>query len=286
MNGLDNDKMDRHTRHDPVSAISESDATGETAAIFADIRQTMQIPLITSIWRTLVDIEGGLKAAWEMAKPLYETGQPAAALFKLREQATLPVPEPLAPGQLRCAGVPETDLPAIRALIEAYNRSNGLNLMALTGLVMAPAGVHPNDPIPPDPSPWSALPSLLAPADIDTDVWTLLQHLNRFGAVPGEEGLATIWRHLAHWPGLLAVIYAGLAPLQRDGTIQGSTQHILDIAQTEGVRLAHLRPESDPLPAAARQMITNYVRNPGLVARMVAIGHGLARWLQLPDGPT
>jgi len=284
MDDLDNDKMGGADRHDPVAAISEAEATGETAAIFADIRQTMQIPLITSIWRTLVDIEGGLSAVWNVARPLYETGQPAAALLKLQKRAVLPVPEPLVPGQLSCTGVPVEDLPVIRALIGAYNRSNGLNLMTLTGLVAPRSGAHPAYLTPPDPDPWPKLPPLPAPADIPANVWTFLHHINRFGAVPGEEGLATIWRHLAPWPGLLAVIYAGLAPHQRDGTIQRSTQHVLEIAQTEGARLAYLRPEVVSLPEAARRMITNYVRNPGLVARMVAIGHGLARWLEFPDG--
>jgi hypothetical protein len=279
---LGNDKLGQSGRHDPVAAISEAEATGETAAIFSDIRQTMQIPFITSIWRTLVDVEGGLSAAWALAKPLYESGQPAAALLRLREQAVLPLPEPLAPGQLSCAGVSAEDLAVIRALIAAYNRSNGLNLMALTGLVAPPAGAPPDASVPPDPPPWPQLPPLPAPVDIPADVWTFLYHINRFGAVPGEEGLATIWRHLAHWPGLLAVIYTGLAPLQQDGTIQRSTQHVLEIAQTEGARLAHLRPEVVRLPEAARRMIGNYVRNPGLVARMVAIGHGLGRWLESP----
>lgn len=283
MDYLGNVNVSRGGGHDPVAAISEAEATGETAAIFADIRRTMRIPMITSIWRTLVDIEGGLSATWEVTKPLYETGQPAAALMKLRAQAVLPVPEPLAPGQLSCAGVREEELPVILALIEAYNRSNGMNLMALTGLVVTPSGAPSNAPVPPDPPPWPELPPLPAPADIPADIWTLLRHINRFGAVPGEEGLATIWRHMAHWPGLLAVIYAGLAPLQRDGTIQRSKQQILEIAQAEGKRLAHLRPEIVPLPEVARQMITNYVLDPGLVARMVTIGHGLARWLQPPN---
>ena len=40
--------MSRGYRHDPVSAITEAEATGETAALFADIRETMQLPLLTS----------------------------------------------------------------------------------------------------------------------------------------------------------------------------------------------------------------------------------------------
>ena len=267
--------------HDPVLAIAEAEATGETAALFADIRETMQLPLVTSIWRTLASIEGGLQAVWHVTKPLYETGQPATALLSLREQARFPTPEPLAPGQLACAAVPPGDIPVIRAIVAAYNRSNGLNLIALTSLVVPPSGTPPNDPPPPAPSPWPALPPLPSQANVATDTWTLLQAINRFGAVPGEPGLATVWRHLAHWPGLLAVIHAALAPLQQDGTIQRSIQQVLDIAHREGSRLAHLRPEIVSMPETARAMITNYVLNLGLVARMVAIGHGLARWLEL-----
>ena len=270
--------------HDPVSAITEAEATGEIAALFADIRETMQLPLLTSIWRTLVGVDGGLRAVWDAARPLYETGQPAAALVRLREQATLPVPAPLVPGQLACAGVPPGDLPMIEAIIAAYNRSNGMSLIVLTSLVVTPSGTPLNRPVPPAPPPWPALPSLPTQADVTAATWMLLHHLNRFGAAPGEPGLATLWRHLAHWPGLLAVIHAALAPFQQDGTIQRSIQQVLEIAQQEGARLAHRRPEIVSMPEAARAMITNYVLNPGLVARMVAIGHGLARWLGLGNG--
>ena len=108
---------------------------------------------------------------------LYETGQPAAALLKLRTRASLPVPEPLVPGQLASAGVSANDLPVIRALIEAYNRSNGMNLMVITALVVRPSGMLANAPVPPAPPPWPALPPLLAQPDMAADTWTLLQHV-------------------------------------------------------------------------------------------------------------
>ena len=266
--------------HDPVSAIAEAEATGETAVIFADIRQTMQLPLITSIWRTLAGVKGGLRPVWAAAKPLYASGQPDAALCRVLERVVLPVPGPLVPGQLARAGVRAGDLPMILAILDAYNRSNGLNLMALTGLVATPAGLPANHPVPPPPSTWPILPPLLAQADMAADTWTLLHHLNRFGATPDEPGLATLWRHLAHWPGLLAVIHAGLAPLRKDGTIQRSIRQLLAGAQAEGASLARLRPERIDMPEAARAMIAHYVRHPGLVVRMVAIGHGLAHWLR------
>lgn len=279
--------MSEGYRHDPVSAIAEAEATGEAAAVFADIRRTMQLPLITSIWRTLAGVEGGLPAVWAMAKPLYASGQPDAALRRALERAVLPVPEPLVPGQLDRAGVSAGDLPAIRALLDAYNRSNGLNLMALTGLVATPSGPPANHSVPPAPSPWPILPPLLAQTDMAADTWTLLHELNRFGAekpTPDEPGLATLWRHLAHWPGLLAVIHAGLDPLQKDGTIRHAIRRLLAEAQAEGASLARLRPERIDMPETARAMVAQYVRHPGLVVRMVAIGHGLAHWLRQAAG--
>ena len=44
--------------YDPVTAVDEASATGRTAEIFADIRETMGIPLVTSIWRGLADMDG------------------------------------------------------------------------------------------------------------------------------------------------------------------------------------------------------------------------------------
>ena len=126
----------------------------------------------------------------------------------------------------------------------------------------------------------SPVPPLLSEADMAPDTWTFLQHVNSLGRTPGVSGLATLWRHLARWPGLLALIHAGFASLNRDGTTERSIQQVQDFVRAEGARLAHLRSQDVSLPDAARDMIETYVLNPGKVTRMVATGHGLARWLQ------
>ncbi len=262
---------------DPVSAIAENDARGEVADIFADIRATMDIPMLTSIWRTLVATDGGLPAAWAAAKPLYRTGLPAAALARVIAHADLPVPEQVVPGQLACAGVPPSELCAVRAIVDAYNRSNGMNMVALTALIVAPAATPWNDPQVASPSPWPTLRPLLAADDIDNETWTLLQEINGFGG--GKGGLATLWRHLAHWPGLLAVIHAGFAPLQQSGAFARAMQTVHELGRAEAARLAHLRPNPLALPDAPERMIVNYVATPEAVARMVTLGHVLARWL-------
>ncbi len=267
---------------DPVSAISETEATGETAAIFADIRATMEIPLITSIWRSLYDVEDGLPTAWRAVKPIYQSGQVAPALGRVIAAADLPVPEPLVPGQLACAGIGAGDLAAIRAIVDAYNRSNGMNMVALTALVVAPAGARPDDPVPPAPV-WPELRPLLAQEDIDPAPWALLneiRHLGYQGPRRNNAVLATLWRHLAHWPGLLALIQTGFAPLREDGGIVRSCQHVHELAQNEGARLAQFEPDTSALPENAQKMISAYVGSPGAVAHMVTLGHALARWLK------
>jgi hypothetical protein len=279
--------------HDPVSAISESEATGETAAIFTDIRRCMKIPLLTSIWRTLAGIEDGLSAVWRAAKPLVESGRPAAAVQQLRDPNKLPVPEPLVEGQLACAGVEESQLFLIRSLIDAYNRSNGINLITLTALVIDPSGnaaakqspqhPEPADSPPADPLPWPELPPLPEKNDLSPQTWAFLERINRFGSVPDQPGLATIWRHLAHWPGFLAVVHAALAPLERNGTIRRSIEQLLEVTGQEAQRIVGLRPTTLSIPEPARGIIASYVLNPGLVVRMVSIGHGLANWLQAEE---
>jgi hypothetical protein len=68
--------------HDPVTAIDESAAVGETALLFAEIRRTMGIPLVTSIWRGLAGMHGSLRLAWNAAKPIHESGVPEQALAR------------------------------------------------------------------------------------------------------------------------------------------------------------------------------------------------------------
>ena len=54
-----------------VSAISEDEATGETAEIFTDIGATLGNGVVNLIWRHIATIEGALPWVWKAVKPLY-----------------------------------------------------------------------------------------------------------------------------------------------------------------------------------------------------------------------
>ena len=194
---------------DPVAAVAEHEATGEVAAIFADIRTTLGIPVVNLIWRHLATIDGGLDWAWQSAKPIYQSGHAERSADGLIARLPVPMPPALAPGALASAGVGDTDLATVRAIAAAYNRGNGLNLLALGALVTPPAGPMPAAAPVVGGDVAASIPRVLSQPDVAPHVWTLVTSLNRLGGRPNEPILATLYRHLAYWPGLLAVMHTG-----------------------------------------------------------------------------
>ena len=75
---------------DPVPAITEAGATGEIAAIFADIRLVLGVDVVNLIWRHLATIPGALPWAWGTLPPLYADGSIAAEAAALHGDLDLP----------------------------------------------------------------------------------------------------------------------------------------------------------------------------------------------------
>lgn len=265
--------------YNPVTAMDEAAATGETAAIFADIRATMGIPLITSIWRGLADMDDSLARVWSIAKPLYQSGQPEAGLARVVNATGLPTPQRVTASQLACVGVDRSALSQAQAVIAAYNRSNGMNFIALTALITPRQSGAPLNAATPTYPAWPNFPPLQAQADIDPLIWDMISQVNVMGARSPDAFVATLWRHLAHWPGLLALTQASFQPLQSAGEIQSAAVRMVALATDEGGWMAHLHEGIGSLSEPARHTITEYVVKPAHVARMVTIGHALAAWL-------
>jgi hypothetical protein len=267
---------------DPIPAIAEHEATGSVAETFADIKATLGIPVVNLIWRHLATIDGGLDWAWAAAKPIYASGQAARSADALFARLPVAMPEPLAPGALRAVGVSPDDLVTVRAIAAGYNRGNGLNLLALGALVVPPAGPVPahRDPMPHDPSP--PIPRVLSEGQVEPHVWQLVLALNRLGARPREPIVATMYRHLAYWPGLLALMEAGFAPAHADGRLAKAIATTRSMALAESATLAHLRADAGPGPQAARAAIEEFAEH--VIARMVPICLAFSRWL--PDEGT
>jgi hypothetical protein len=263
---------------DPVPAIAEASATGAVAEIFADIRRVLGVEVVNLIWRHLATIPDALPWAWGMLRPLYADGTIAAEAQALHDRLSLP--------QLPCDVLATIDLgsnelASIRNILAAYDRTNAMALVALSALLcrlkeqpatdepLAGMGLGSLSLSPTAGIPLPPLPSLDA---LPEPVANLVVTLNRFGTRRDNPVLASMYRHLAYWPGYLALSWALIAPLDADGFLERAIGDALAKAQAQGGRLA-TRLWAPQLDAATEDAIRAAVElfAGDVIAKMVVI---------------
>jgi hypothetical protein len=267
---------------DPVPAITEAAATGEIAEIFADIRGVLGVAVVNLIWRHLATIPRALPWVWGVLRPLYVDGTITAEAAALRSDLDLPRLPPFPPEVLAAAGLLDGDINTIRNVLAAYDRTNAMALIVFSALLLrlddeppsrdAASSRSEESREPPRAIP---LPSLLHMADLAPTTAELVLTLNRLGTRRGDPILASMYRHLAHWPGYLALIWAMIAPLDADGSLE---QTIADAAAKARARAAHVAtqlyslPEvslTPPIRAAIRSAVEPFTGD--VIAKMVVI---------------
>lgn len=238
---------------DPVPAVVEAQATGEIAEIFADIRATYRIGVVNLIWRHLAHFEGALPWAWASVKPLYVSGHVAAAADALRAGRPLPAAPAVPAAAWACIGL---DPAPVRDVIAAYDRSNPMALAALTLLREStePGFAAEGEPRAPHFTQEAPIP---LPALLDLDAMPphaaeMVLALNTMGSTAQRPILASMYRHLAHWPGALALAHGVLAPLHARGELQAAIAATRNLARAEARRMAGLLPRLPPPPDLPR----------------------------------
>ena len=184
--------------NDPVPAITEAEATGETAEIFADLRNTLGVNVVNLVWRHIATFPEALAWAWSTLRPIYVSGAVGREASRLRSELVLHAWPVWPISVLRCVAVDATSEVTIRRVLASYN---------------------------------------------------LILRINRLGDQHQGRIIASMYRHLAHWPGFLALCYSQLAPLAADGSIAQMIASALALADDASARLqGHLtvtpRPES------------------------------------------
>lgn len=201
--------------------IREAEAPPEIAAIYGEIRATSGLPLVNLIWRHLAALPGALPWAWGAVRPLAQAGLVAEAAERVRGGLQCPAAPPMTREALAAVGVhgdsPFGGLPAIRAVIGAYNRGNSNNLVALTALLLAldgpargqapPAGTRLAAPPPGELPPLPRLAALDERGRRGVEALAARHAGYETGAVP------SLYLHLAHWPGFLEQVRGRIEPL-------------------------------------------------------------------------
>jgi hypothetical protein len=242
---------------DPVPAITEAAATGETAAIFADIRQVLGVDVVNLIWRHLATIDGALPWAWGRLRPFYVDGSVRREAMALHGELALP-PMPAIPAEVFAGlGLRPDDLTAIRDIVAAYDHTSSMAVLALSALRArldghAQRGAQPAEPRPVPVAPRTKLPRLLDLSDMQAETAALVMALNGFGTRRPGAMLASMYRHLAHWPSYLSFAWLLLAPLDADGRLAAAIQQAQRAALARADRLpVRLGGSAAPPPALA-----------------------------------
>ena len=265
--------------YDPVTAINEEDAKDRTAEIFLDIRKTMNIPLITSIWRGLASMDHSLEEVWTLTKPIYLSGAPELALNKMINSVHLPTPKII--NKIYLKTLKENDLQNIKEIIKVYNKSNGMNLMALSALVMSDFKPRVNI--------INVTPKIVKPTflrlmtkdEISSETWSIVRKVNSIGSPQGlDSHVATLWRHLAHWPSFLSLVYDNFIPLDLNGEIIKAQENILNHVQENGINLKRQKIKYSEINDTTRNTIRDYVHTNNQVIRMVVLGNMMDKWLR------
>lgn len=245
-----------------IVQVYEADASPEVAAIYNDIKTTMQMSFVNLIWRRLAVSPEGLRWTWESMKPLYTSGIAYIEADALREGQSLPDIPRLPKAALRAVGIDAEAEANIRAALAGYDRGNPLNTVAFSAILARldpnadiplrgeiPADAHPPEQDAPPPA-----PSLMSFTDMDPVTTKLVHAVTTIGA--RGEGLqvqVSLPRNLAHWPGFLSLYLTALKPLHDDGRLLAAVDRVLAEGQQRGTVLAaHLADRPVPDADAAQ----------------------------------
>ena len=242
-----------------LAELRESDATGEVAAIYAEIRRLWGVPYVSSLQRHLATRPGWLPWTWAALGPVFTRGLAQRAAWRASEGLSVPQLDSISREALGVWGVDATGEAAIRAACASFVRVSPVNLV-LSGLLRRLLnGSRPdgNGPAPvaaawTPPAPLGALPALVDPAALPASERALLTSLGT--TVGGTPFVAGLYRMLAGWPAFFAHVATVLRPRMEEPDARAACRRLLEAVDAEipavFAALPAL-PATPPMPPAA-----------------------------------
>ena len=103
---------------------------------------------------------------------------------------------------------------------------------------------------------------------------------NSIGSPKGiNSHVATLWRHLAHWPNFLSLVYKKFKPLDENNKISEASQNILNYIKEDGINMKRQKTKYN-ISEESLLTIRGYVYNTNQVIRMVVLGNMLDKWIK------
>src|SRR3954466_1558866 len=192
-----------------LTELSEAEAKGELRHIYGEIRRLSAVPMVALIYRHLATIPGALEWSWSVLEPAMRAGALQESAWRFAERARVPRQPAIPAAALRAAGIGEGEQRAIAQVLDAYNRANPVNIVAVRCLSLLLAGHPSTGGAAPSPEwqPPAAIPSLppmVNPQAMPAAVRDVAGLLTARGHSDAPSSLGpSLYRHLAHWPAFL-----------------------------------------------------------------------------------
>lgn len=274
-----------------LEELPESRANGELHGVYQEIRRWSGVPMVALIYRHLATIPGALEWSWRVIGPAMRGGVLQRKAWVLAQDAVIPHQPAIPVAALRAAGITPDDERQIAAVLDAYNRANPVNLMAVRCLWLhlagksscaAEAASWPAWEPPPAASP---LPPMIDPAAMSPTVRQLAMLLTDRGSSAAPSPLwPSLYRHLAHWPAFLG--YAAVIIPPAFDAIDAAASRLQRQVDAAAAGMAReLAPPPDleaPAGERARQLQSAIEQFSRRIPEMVVIGSVLRR--ALPPG--
>ncbi|MBT6277260.1 MAG: hypothetical protein HOI95_24400 [Chromatiales bacterium] len=234
--------------------LTEQDAKGQIAEIYADIRKLCGVPYVSSMQRHLATRSGWLEWAWHAVLPAFKSGVAQEAAWQAAASASAPPVPQLTPDQRAALRLGSHGASAIGSICEGFIRVSPTNL-AFSGLVRqllkgAEGGAGSTPPWrPPD-----ALPPTPVLVDMPPSPSELGRALQVFEVeVDGHPFVPGLYRMLANWPEFMIHVAKVIGPRLVDSQTLETCAALLEAVDASVCEPLAVLPRDAhlPLPPAA-----------------------------------
>ena len=119
-----------------LNEINETDATGEIARIFEELRHLWGVPYVSAIHRHLATRPGVLEWTWDAVGPAFRSGAAQQAGWRAAAELAVPPLDRISRNALAVWGVDERGIATAREVAQGFVRVAPVNMM-FAGLVKA-----------------------------------------------------------------------------------------------------------------------------------------------------
>jgi hypothetical protein len=273
--------------------IPESEAHGELAQIYEELRLYCAVPYVSSLQRHVATMPGCLEYVWAALRPVFLNGSIQETAWRLAAIGSVAPLPPLSSAALRLLGVDADGIRSIRNICDNFVRVAPINLLFAGCIGRLLAGVKPGGEAVLEngwqpPAMLAPMPALLNAAAASDGVRAVLMQL---ASQIGERSMVPgLYRLLAHWPAYLAHVATLIEPLLKNDSARAERQELAAriVAAADEV-LAGLPPLSThyrPPSAAHRRAIIAAIHTyRGTSPEMIVVGTLLRDALPVDGAP-